>query len=347
MTDTSTVCENRYRILSLSGGGLLGVVQAAVLERFEELGRKAYGPNYELANSFHLVGGTSTGAIIATAIALGCQAQKIVNFYLVDAPNVFRRRLGRLPLVHPRFCGKKLAEYFAQTTQARRLTRSDLLTDLAVVSRNVTRHQTVLFTTICDVDRQPFGVQIKNAPVDLAELLCASTATPTYFPAVKIRSLPEYGDEIWVDGGVSLFNDPVALLMECAIASDYAAASRPVQALSLGSGLRPLVRPSPSMFSQLAALSTLRAVIADSETFWHQYMTSELRQRDIGSSSFFYEKINIPLQGNNFRLSAVGQTTNQFQRSLNPADMYGKNELYDLACSYSRTHINEPLPIAR
>ena len=59
------------RILALDGGGLRGAISVAFLERIEKMLDDHYGRKVRLADFFDLVGGTSTGAIIAGAVALG------------------------------------------------------------------------------------------------------------------------------------------------------------------------------------------------------------------------------------------------------------------------------------
>jgi patatin-like phospholipase/acyl hydrolase len=63
------------RILSIDGGGgVRGVVSLAFLERMEALLRaKTAGgdPDFRLSDHFDLIGGTSTGALIAAGLAMG------------------------------------------------------------------------------------------------------------------------------------------------------------------------------------------------------------------------------------------------------------------------------------
>ena len=53
-------------ILALDGGGVRGIIAIAFLERIEALFTEHAGAPVRLADRFDLVGGTSTGAIIAT-----------------------------------------------------------------------------------------------------------------------------------------------------------------------------------------------------------------------------------------------------------------------------------------
>ena len=62
--------SQRKRILALSGGGVRGIVEVAFLEAVEASYKRQFGSSTSLNDLFHLVGGTSTGAILATAVSL-------------------------------------------------------------------------------------------------------------------------------------------------------------------------------------------------------------------------------------------------------------------------------------
>ena len=60
------------RILALDGGGIRGLCSVQLLARMEQLFRQEQGkPELVLADVFHFIAGTSTGAIIATCLAWG------------------------------------------------------------------------------------------------------------------------------------------------------------------------------------------------------------------------------------------------------------------------------------
>src|SRR5262245_34092204 len=74
-----------FRILSLDGGGLLGTFSASALATFEShIDRK-------IVEHFDLITGTSTGGIIAIALAMGVPAADILQFYLSRGPTIFPR----------------------------------------------------------------------------------------------------------------------------------------------------------------------------------------------------------------------------------------------------------------
>lgn len=78
--------NHKKMILTIDGGGMRGTITVAMLA---ELERQTGKPCYEL---FDMVGGTSTGAIIAAGIAVGYSAQQLLEtVYLDRLPKAFPR----------------------------------------------------------------------------------------------------------------------------------------------------------------------------------------------------------------------------------------------------------------
>jgi predicted acylesterase/phospholipase RssA len=70
------------RILALDGGGIRGALTVGFLKRIEHVLRERHGrPDMALADYFDLIGGTSTGAIIATALAIGMTSDQVENYF--------------------------------------------------------------------------------------------------------------------------------------------------------------------------------------------------------------------------------------------------------------------------
>jgi len=74
-----------YRILSLSGGGMRGVFQAAYLQ-------KVAGDLTPIGSHFDLIAGTSTGALIALALALDVDLGEVVRLFQERGPEIFPPR---------------------------------------------------------------------------------------------------------------------------------------------------------------------------------------------------------------------------------------------------------------
>lgn len=83
-----------FRILAIDGGGIRGVFPAAFLAEIE---RRFLGGE-SIANHFDLIAGTSTGGIIALALAHGLTAQEVLDIYVERGERIFPHagRLGQL-----------------------------------------------------------------------------------------------------------------------------------------------------------------------------------------------------------------------------------------------------------
>ena len=78
-----TLQPNRpRRLLAIDGGGLLGLLPAESLILVEQQLDQLTGTQEPLCNRFDLIGGTSTGAILAAGLALGLTATELRDFYL-------------------------------------------------------------------------------------------------------------------------------------------------------------------------------------------------------------------------------------------------------------------------
>ena len=83
-----------YRILSIDGGGIRGLIPALILDRIEQrTGRP-------IAESFDLIAGTSTGGILAVALTRAGEdgrprwpAAELIELYETQGPRIFDRSL--------------------------------------------------------------------------------------------------------------------------------------------------------------------------------------------------------------------------------------------------------------
>lgn len=86
-----------FRILSLDGGGIRGIISARILAAIDKQ------INQPLNEYFGLITGTSTGAILAAAIATGRSSEEIVQLYKQKSSVIFPYRsrfsVKRIPLI--------------------------------------------------------------------------------------------------------------------------------------------------------------------------------------------------------------------------------------------------------
>jgi uncharacterized protein len=206
MTETLLDLSSVKRLLSIDGGGLAGLIPAECLIEMEEQINQMTGIERPLGARFDLIGGTSTGAILAAGLCLGISAAKLRDFYLDYGAEIFKKVFLPIQLWH-KYSEKPLAsrlkEKFGEKTT---LGDTALLTNLLVVAKNATQGSTWFFTN------NPRGKYFaNNKDLPLWQVVRASTAAPTYFPPQKIAVPDESGrtsEYEFIDGGVSSFNNP-------------------------------------------------------------------------------------------------------------------------------------------
>lgn len=220
------------RILALDGGGTLGVIEIAFLEKIEKvLAQRANdASSFRLCHYFDLIGGTSTGAIIATALALGMTAGEIKELYFGLAKKVFRRPFFSIPGLRPRFNAAGLRKALKEIVGERTLETPDLKTGLAIITKRLdtgspwvlTNNPSSQFWEDPPVDpvtgKRP---HIGNKHYRLREIVRASTAAPYYFAPQEIRIAETEPAGLFVDGAVSPHNNPALQLFMLAGLKGY------------------------------------------------------------------------------------------------------------------------------
>jgi predicted acylesterase/phospholipase RssA len=261
------------RILALDGGGLRGILTLSYLAELELLLKERHGASKEfrLSHYFDLVVGTSTGAIIAAALACGMSVAEITAKYLELGRKVFQKGPFHLGLIRALYDEKQLIEelkkvYGASTT----LGDPSLTTGLLVITK---RLDTGSPWPISNNPRGKYYGQranvdvINNAAYPLWQVVRASTAAPRYFDPEKIEitggkagEKPISGE--FVDGGVSPFNNPAFQAVMYATMEGYRigwpTGADCLLVVSVGTGSRdPTVTPA-----RLAAENALKSLLS-------------------------------------------------------------------------------------
>jgi hypothetical protein len=212
------------KLLALDGGGIRGLITVEVLAAIERQLGAGRGADFCLADEFDYVAGTSTGAIIATCVALGMTVDQIRDFYWQSGAQMFDKasllRRFRTKYEDDKLAARLQAVLGADTT----LGTDRLRTLLLIVMRNAT---TDSHWPLSNNPRAMYNLasrreQSKGCNLDLPlwQLVRASTAAPTYFPP---ESIDVGGDTtfLMVDGGVTMYNNPAFLLFLMATLEPY------------------------------------------------------------------------------------------------------------------------------
>lgn len=233
-------------ILSIDGGGVRGVIPAMVLARLEQQTGK---PSREI---FSFVAGTSTGALIAAAIAAGIPAEVIVDVYKNRTGEIFG---GWGPLN----TAKRIATGSMYSTASLKRVISETLGAASNWKLNDSPID-LLLTAKHEQTTHPWYF-VKDNPqnakttgnLNIVDCATASAAAPTYFPPYQIDGIGPM-----VDGGVGVTGNPV--YQACVEAFEYGGyVPSETGVISLGTGRPKTVNPPAS--NLLSWLSWVLGVI--------------------------------------------------------------------------------------
>jgi patatin-like phospholipase/acyl hydrolase len=231
------------RILALDGGGIRGIVTLEILARIESLLREKSGrrDDFVLADYFDFIAGTSTGAIIGTALSLGMTVADIRNFYLDTGRQMFEQAsvLRRFRYKYEdRQLSQKLHEVFgAETT----LGSDRLKTLVMAVMRNATTDSPWPVTNNPLAKFNQRDIPGCNLNIPLWQLVRASTAAPCFFPPEVVRIGAE--KFIFMDGALTTYNNPAFQAFLMATVEPYnlnwPAGEDQMLLVSIGTGTNP------------------------------------------------------------------------------------------------------------
>lgn len=218
------------KILACDGGGILGLMSVEILAQIEaDLRATLKQPQLVLADYFDFVCGTSTGAIIAACISAGMSTATIREFYVSSGADMFDRAslVKRLRYdYNSEPLAVKLREVFKQQLGSDTTLGSPALrTVLMTVLRNATTDSP---WPVWNNPHARFNRRERrdcNLNLPLWQIVRASTAAPTYFPPEVVtfaEGTPEEYSFIFVDGGVTTYNNPAFLAFQMATAAPYA-----------------------------------------------------------------------------------------------------------------------------
>ena len=202
-----------FRVLSLDGGGMRGTYTATYLDRVAAAFAKRRSiPALDLGAAFDLIVGTSTGGIIACALAAGIPLPDIVTLYITHGPQIFSRPLpsraiGVIPDTWKRpralatgaaLLRKELSHKLGTTTLGEIYAARGI--GLAVPAVEMSQHRAWMFKT-------PHLKDTTNHRDDgytLVDVCLATAAAPLYrsMAALDHPDTTSSGFNVFVDGGL-------------------------------------------------------------------------------------------------------------------------------------------------
>ncbi|HEV7481694.1 MAG TPA: patatin-like phospholipase family protein [Solirubrobacterales bacterium] len=198
--------DARFRILSVDGGGIRGLISALVIAEIEARLSERVGPKTRMDEYFHLFAGTSTGGLISLALTAPSEvsAKDLALFYTEDGPKIFGRGLWRelgtlWGLTRPKYSSGPLREAIGRRLGDSRV--SEATRDLLVTSYDMNKSEPYFF-------KRWRALESADRDFPIADPALATSAAPTYFPSHGL------GQRALVDGGVFAANPSVAAIAE-------------------------------------------------------------------------------------------------------------------------------------
>lgn len=210
------IANKKFKILSIDGGGLRGIIPLQVIKQIEAI------TGEPIHKSFDLIAGTSTGGLLACALTLNDNEniegdtrkftlEKIENIYKSRGNEIFSKRISSLTKwFKPQFKVDKFNDILVEFFGDNRIT--SCLRPLFITSYNIHRNQPIYFTT-----REASMFIDKNSK--LVEVCRATSAAPTYFESHKFQYESE--NIVCIDGGIVMNNPAIGALIEVLGNSDY------------------------------------------------------------------------------------------------------------------------------
>lgn len=215
--------DKPFRILSIDGGGICGILPASILAELE----RRYLDGESAAGHFDMIAGTSTGGIIALALGIGMTAAEIRDVYIERGGLIFPRGswLSRpfralRRLVRYGYDAKVLEAELSRIFQARVLGESK--SRLCIPSFEGRHGEPWIYKTPHHPDYKS-DLHEKMVKVGLA-----TAAAPTFFRAL------ENDGYMMVDGGLWANNPVMNAVVDALTCFDIE--RRQIRVLSLGCG---------------------------------------------------------------------------------------------------------------
>lgn len=232
-----------FRVLSLDGGGMRGIYTAAFLDRLVAQFAAIRGvAGLDLGAGFDLITGTSTGAMVACALAVGRPMTELVSMYRESGPKIFPHRIsGKVSAAARAFRGSSIVR---QGDAALRSALAEVLGDITM--RQVFDQRGISLSIPAVLMSSHRSWVFKKTPKSgvrddnyrLADVCLASSAAPIYrsLAAIDDPNSPTGPQQVFADGGLWA-NNPIMVGLVDALT--IAPPDRPIEIFSLGTCPRP------------------------------------------------------------------------------------------------------------
>lgn len=327
----------KFKILSIDGGGIRGLIPAKVLAELEaELQKEE--PEKKLYEHFDLICGTSTGAILAIGIALGISAKDLAKFYEDNAKMIFPRFIFRfVPRKSRVFFNamysnekllKKLREVYSDANGGRDPLMNDLKTRVCIPAFNGNDG------TINVLKTKHHPEYKRDYKIPAYHVAMSSASAPVYFPPHTFSFKNEFGEGTnvnMIDGGIFANNPALIGVFEATDKLDVSIGDISILSLGTGQGKQIIKRSwrPKNAFDWLFPNPKLVDLVLDTQTqITEQYLL--FLQRALGKigNTFSHLRIQHDMKGDNIELNSSRQKHINRMKSI--GEELAKNRLTEI-----------------
>ena len=203
--------NSTFNIINFDGGGLRGLLSISLFERIQ----KEFP---DILRNTNMIGGTSTGSLIALGLAYGLTPSEIKELYSVENTNyIFNKSYSEI--LRPKYDNKNLKEVLGKIFP--KYLRLKDLGKLVVIPTLYIGNETSEWKPI-------FYNNLPNSPTEnerVIDVAMYSSAAPAFFPSYNCH----------IDGGV-VASDPSLATIVYAIDNQLGKDLKKIRLLSIGTG---------------------------------------------------------------------------------------------------------------
>ncbi|MCM0593182.1 MAG: patatin-like phospholipase family protein [Gloeotrichia echinulata DVL01] len=215
----------KYKVLSIDGGGIRGIIPAIILAEIEKRTQKP------ICQLFDLIAGTSTGGILAAGLTKPhpndqnqphYKAEELIDVYRKNGHRIFfeswtNRLISVDDIVRAKYSSKGRDEVLTEFFQDALI--SEALTELFIPSYDINLRMPIFFTN--NVRKQKLGENFRKVceGYTMKQAAMATSAAPTFFKPYKVNTIDQtaHGYYTLIDGSVFANNPTTLAIMEAII----------------------------------------------------------------------------------------------------------------------------------
>jgi patatin-like phospholipase/acyl hydrolase len=332
-----TIQKSKFKILSIDGGGIRGLIPAKVLAELEaELQKEE--PDKKLYEHFDLVCGTSTGAILAIGISLGIPAKDLAKFYEDNAELIFPRFIFKFiprksrALLNAIYSNKKLLkklrQVFADANGGADPLMNDLKTKVCIPAFNGNDGAINVFKTKHHPEYK------RDYKLPAYHVAMSSASAPVYFPPHSFsfqNALGEGTNINMIDGGIFANNPALIGVFEATDKLDIPIGDISILSLGTGQGKQIIKRSwrPKNVFYWLFPTPKLVDLVLDTQAqITEQYLLFLQRALGKTGNTFTHLRIQHDMKGDNIELNSSKKKHIDRMKSI--GEEIAKNRLIEI-----------------